>query len=330
MQNLRVHKMSEPKILKNVAFVFPGQGSQVPGMGKELAENFSCAAQVFDEANQALEFDLKKLCFEGPEEELKKTAITQPAILTVSVAAYEVIKKKGFIPAVAAGHSLGEYSALTAAKALEFADAVKLVNMRGKFMQGAVPEGKGAMAAVIGMPYEKVLELTAQDTTGIVCAANINAPGQVVISGEKAAVEEVSKVCKEQGAKRVIPLAVSAPFHSPLMEPAAERLQVEFGKIQFKDAAFPVVSNVDAGYVTEAKAISKKLIQQVTGAVLWQQSVENMISKGINTFVEIGPKKVLSGLVKKINREVKLLNVEDMASLKETVEELERVISVRD
>ena len=317
--------MNELKVLNNVAFVFPGQGSQVLGMGKELAENFECAAQIFNDANSTLGFDLKKLCFEGPEEELKKTAITQPAILTTSVAIYEVIKKKGFIPGVAAGHSLGEYSALTAAKALDFVDAVKLVNLRGKFMQSAVPEGKGAMAAVIGMPYEKVLELTAKDTTGIVCAANINSPGQVVISGEKNAVEEVSMVCKAEGAKRVIPLAVSAPFHCSLMEPAAERLQVEFGKIQFKDAAFPVVSNVDAGYVTDAKTISVKLIQQVTGAVLWQPSIENMISKGIKTFVEVGPKKVLSGLNKKINKDVKLLNVEDMASLKVTVEELSRI-----
>ena len=314
--------MSEPKVLKNVAFVFPGQGSQYVGMGKDLLENYDVAATIFNEANSALGFDLKKLCFEGPEAELKRTEITQPAILTTAVAAFEVIKQKGFLPVVAAGHSLGEYSALTAAGSLDFMDAVRVVHLRGKFMQNAVAEGEGAMMAILGLPYEKVLEITSYATSGIVSAANFNSPGQVVISGEKVAVDDVAEECKKEGAKRAIPLQVSAPFHCSLMQPAADRLQAELSKVTIKDATFPVVSNVDGEYVTDGKAIGDKLIAQVTGAVLWQQSVENMISHGINTFVEIGPKTVLSGLIKKINREVKVLNIEDVATVKNVAEEL--------
>ncbi|MFA4857889.1 MAG: ACP S-malonyltransferase [Candidatus Margulisiibacteriota bacterium] len=311
--------MLEQKTLKNVAFVFPGQGSQYVGMGKEIVQEFPIAAKIFNEANTALEFDIQKLCFEGPEEELKKTPITQPAILTVSVALFEVLKEKGFYPEVAAGHSLGEYSALTAAGTIDFMDAVHLVHLRGKFMQSATPAGEGAMAAVLGMPFEKVLEITSYATSGIVSAANFNAPDQVVISGEARAVAEVGGECKKEGAKRVVPLAVSAPFHCSLMQPAAEKLQAELAKIKFKDAAFPVVANVTGEYVSRADEIKQKLVEQVTGAVLWQQSVENMVSHGIHTFVEVGPKRVLSGLIKRISPQVKILNVEDMASLNETL-----------
>ncbi|MBU0687561.1 MAG: ACP S-malonyltransferase [Candidatus Margulisbacteria bacterium] len=314
--------MAEVKTLKKVAYVFPGQGSQYVGMGKELAENFESAAKIFDEANTALEFDLKKLCFEGPVDDLKKTEITQPAILTVSVAIFAILKKRGLLPSVAAGHSLGEYSALTAAGTIDFMDAVRLVNKRGKFMQSAVPEGHGAMVAILGLPYDKVLELASYATSGIVCAANFNSPGQVVISGEKKPVEEVASHCKEAGAKRVIPLAVSAPFHCALMQPAAERLKGEFTQVKFQDARFPVVSNVTGEYMTAAAEIKQKLVEQVVSTVLWQQSVENMISKGIDTFVELGPKKVLSGLIKKINPQVKILNIEDLASFKTTIDAL--------
>jgi [acyl-carrier-protein] S-malonyltransferase len=291
-------------------------------MGKEIAQEFPVAAKIFEEANTALEFDISKICFEGPEEELKKTSITQPAILTVSVALFEVLKEKGFLPEVAAGHSLGEYSALTAARAIDFMDAVRLVHLRGKFMQSAVPEGMGAMAAVLGMPFEKVLEITSYATSGIVSAANFNAPDQIVISGETKAVAEVGEECKKEGAKKVIPLAVSAPFHCSLMQPAAEKLQAEFAKVKFKDTAFPVVSNVNGEYVSRADEIKQKLIEQVTGAVLWQQSVENMVARGIQTFVEVGPKRVLSGLIKRISPNAKILNVEDMVSLQGTLGEI--------
>jgi [acyl-carrier-protein] S-malonyltransferase len=225
---------------------------------------------------------------------------------------------------VAAGHSLGEYAACVAAGALDFMDAVRLVHARGKFMQNAVPEGEGAMAAVLGLTYEKVLEITACATAGLVAAANINSPGQVVISGEKAAVAEVAEEAQKEGARKVIPLAVSAPFHCSLMQPAADKLQAEFSKVKFQNASFPVVANVTGEYITAAEEIRTKLIEQVTGAVLWQQSVENMITQGIKVFVEMGPKRVLSGLIKKINAGVKLLNVEDQKSLDATLEELSK------
>jgi [acyl-carrier-protein] S-malonyltransferase len=277
------------------AFVFPGQGSQAVGMGKDLAEKY------LDQANQILGFDLKKLCFEGPEEELKKTEITQPAILTVSVAAYESLKARNIpAPAAVAGHSLGEYSALVAASALSFTDAVRIVHLRGKFMQQSVPLGEGAMAAIIGAENDTIKEICQQ--TGNVWPANFNSPGQVVISGKKAAVEAAGEKIKSAGAKRVIPLAVSAPFHCPLMQPAADNLKVELDKIEIKDAQIPVVANVIADYVAKASEIRELLIKQVTSPVLWEDSVKKMLAVGISTFVEVGSGKVLSGLIKKTDR----------------------------
>lgn len=273
------------------SYVFPGQGSQTVGMGKDLAES------LLDQANEILGFDLKKLCFEGPEEELKKTEITQPAILTVSVAAFNKLSSK---PTVVAGHSLGEYSALVAAGALKFADAVKIVNLRGKFMQEAVPIGQGAMAAIIGGERAKIEEVCA----GIegVWPANFNSTGQIVISGQKEPVEKASAACKEAGAKRALPLPVSAPFHCPLMQPAADKLKLELDKIEIKDATIPVIANVTASPVTSAAEIKDLLVKQVTAPVLWEDSVKKMIADGTTQFIEVGPGKVLAGLIKKIDR----------------------------
>ena len=280
------------------AFVFPGQGSQSIGMGKDLAEKY------LDQAGEILGFDLKKICFEGPEEELKKTEITQPAILTVSVAAFEKLRHSTAppLPTAVAGHSLGEYSALVAAGAISFADAVKTVHLRGKFMQQAVPLGEGAMSAIIGGDNEKIKAICAE--VGNVWPANFNSPGQVVISGQKAAVEAAGVKIKEAGAKRVIPLAVSAPFHCPLMQPAADNLKAELEKIEIKDIQTPVVANVTADYVTKAEEIRELLYKQVTSPVLWEDSVKKMIADGVTSFIEVGSSKVLAGLIKKIDRAV--------------------------
>jgi [acyl-carrier-protein] S-malonyltransferase len=281
------------------AFVFPGQGSQAVGMGKGFAE------QHLDLANEVLGFDLKKICFEGPEEELKKTEITQPAILTISAAAFDLLKNKNVpVPAAVAGHSLGEYSALVAAAALSFRDAVKLVHLRGKFMQAAVPLGAGAMAAVLGAENKVIEEICRQ--VGGVWPANFNSPGQVVISGKKESVAAAGEKLKQAGAKKIIPLAVSAPFHCPLMQPAADKLKIELDKIEIKDAKIPVMANVTANYSSKGSEIRELLIKQVTSPVLWEESVKKMAQDGITKFIEVGPGKVLSGLIKKINGEVEV------------------------
>lgn len=284
------------------AFVFPGQGSQFVGMGKGIAE------KQLDQAGEILGFDLKKLCFEGPEEELRRTEITQPAILTVSLAAYAFMLDKGIpAPSAVAGHSLGEYSALVAASSLSFQDAVKVVNLRGKFMQEAVPVGEGSMAAVLGLTKEQVIDCCSRASSfGVVSAANLNAPGQIVISGKKEAVVKASALCKEAGAKRVITLSVSAPFHCALMQPAADRLRAELDKIEFRDAKVPVVTNITADYVTEGTKLKKLLIDQVTGSVRWEESVNKMIGDGIRRFIEVGPGRVLSGLISKIDKDTEV------------------------
>lgn len=303
--------------MAKIAFVFPGQGSQYVGMGKDLVAKFSYTKKFFDEANQSLGFDLMKLCFEGPDEELKKTENTQPAILTVSAMCLEALRSFGKINVeAAAGHSLGEYTALYAAGSLSFRDAVKLVNSRGKFMQTAVPFGEGTMAAVLGLDHSVVKEICVRASSkGTVEAANINSPGQIVISGKAAGVAEASRLCKEAGAKRVIELQVSAPFHSSLMKPAADKLAVELDKINIKDASVPIVSNVTADYVTAAGSIKELLIRQMTSPVLWEDSVNKMTSDGFDTYIEIGPGKVLAGLIKKINPKAKIYNVGDAATL---------------
>ena len=276
----------------NTAYVFPGQGSQAVGMGKDLAE------ALLEKANQILGFDLKKICFEGPEDELKKTAIQQPAIFTVSIAAFRNLPTPSSQLLAFAGHSLGEYSALCAAGAISFEDGVKLVNLRGKFMQEAVPAGEGAMAALLGGDRKVIQDICAE--IGGVWPANFNSPGQVVISGKKASVEAAGEKLKQAGVKKVIPLAVSAPFHCPLMQPAADKLALELDKININDITIPVISNVTAEKVYKGIEIKKLLVKQVTSPVLWEDSIKNMSADGVTNFIEVGPGKVLTGLIKKI------------------------------
>lgn len=299
-----------------LAFIFPGQGSQYAGMGKELAEAFPSAQAVFEEADRALGFPLSRLCFEGPEEELKLTANTQPAILTCSVAAGRVLEEKGVRPDYVAGHSLGEYSALVAAGCLSLADAVATVRRRGEFMQQAVPASQGAMAAILGLTSAQVEELCQQAAQGeVVSPANLNSPGQVVISGHAAAVERAMEAAKAAGAKRALRLPVSAPFHCALMEPAVAPLAGVLEKIRFSDLRIPLVSNVDADLVRTAGEARSALLRQVPAPVRWEESMRKLLALGCDVFVEVGPGKVLSGLLRQIDRSVTTLNVEDLSSL---------------
>ena len=309
------------------AFVFPGQGSQKVGMLQDLYNEYAIVRQRFAEADEALGYSISKLCFEGPDTELVKTANTQPAILTASIACYEVLKEKGFTPDIVGGHSLGEYSALVAAGVLKFADAVYLVHKRGEFMQEAVPIGKGAMAAILALPREQVVEICQQvnDEVGSVQAVNFNCPGQIVIAGETAAVEKAAELMKAAGTKRAVMLPVSAPFHSRLMEPAADKLKVELDKVTLSDAQIPVVANVNGQILTDASAIKESLVKQAASPVLWEDCVATMVNFGAQAFVEVGPGKVLTGFTKKINKEMQLANVEDVASLAKTLEFLEGV-----
>lgn len=310
----------------NIAFLFPGQGSQAIGMGKELTEKYPVARQTFDEADDALGYKLSQLCFEGPEDRLRLTEITQPAILTASVAAYRVLNEKGIKPNFVAGHSLGEYSAHVAAGTLSFADAVRTVRNRGKYMQEAVPVGVGAMAAVLGMDTEKVAELCSDAAQGEVCEpANINSPGQIVISGHAKAIDRAIKLAIERGAKKAVSLPVSAPFHCSLMKPAQDRLAADLHALQFHNPNVPVVCNVDAESVSDAERSRDALIRQVTGSVKWEQSVRLLIEQGVQTFVEVGPGKVLWGLMRQIDRSKTCLSVGDEASLQKTLEHLAAV-----
>lgn len=301
-----------------IAYIFPGQGSQYPGMGKDLAEKFPAANQVFEDADEALGFSLRELCFNGPAEQLQLTENTQPAILAASVAALRALETEGFPAAdFVAGHSLGEYSALVAAGSLSLADAVRTVRARGRYMQEAVPLGAGAMAAILGAELTVVEETCNEAAQGEVCsAANINSPAQVVIAGNVAAVDRAMVLLKERGAKRAIKLNVSAPFHCALMKPAQERLEVDLEKMPFADPHAPVVTNVDATPVRAGDKVRESLVRQVSQTVRWLESVEFLISQGVQTFVEIGPGKVLSGLVRQIDRNVQCVNVEDEASLR--------------
>ena len=293
------------------------------GMGKDLAEKFPAAKQTFEEADDALGLAISRICFEGPEEQLRLTENTQPAILTASVAAWRVLDEQGIKPALAAGHSLGEYSAHVAAGTISFADAVRAVCNRGHYMQEAVPVGTGSMAAILGMSPEKVAQVCADAAQGEVCeAANINSPEQIVISGHAAAVERAVKLADERGAKRAKILPVSAPFHCSLMKPAQDRLAVDLQALSFSAPAFPVVCNADAAPVESGDAARDALIRQVTGSVRWVESMRWLIAQGVQTLVEIGPGKVLCGLMRQIDRSKKCANLEDEGSLNKSLEVL--------
>ena len=307
-----------------IAFIFPGQASQYPGMGKELYDEFKVARLVFEETDQILGFPLSQLCFNGPEEELRLTENTQPALLTVSIAAFRVLSSKGVLPHFVAGHSLGEYSALVAAESLSLSDAVTTVRNRGKYMQEAVPRGQGAMAAILGLDQDRVQDLCEEVARDEVLAtANLNSPVQIVIAGTEAAVLRGMELARARGAKKTILLPVSAPFHCPLMRPAQERLRNDLAQIQFRDLQFPLINNADAAEVSSGDDIMDSLIRQVSSPVRWTESVRLMITKGVGLFVEVGPGRVLSGLVRQIDKRVKTSNVEDVKSLNETLELVE-------
>ena len=301
----------------NTAFVFPGQGSQYAGMGKDIAEAFPTARRVFDEIDEALGFSISKLCFEGPDDQLKLTHNTQPAILAVSSAIHAVLEERGAIRRdLVAGHSLGEYSAIVSVGGLTAPEAAKIVHMRGKFMQEAVPVGTGGMAALIGPSVDDARAICEEASQGeIVSVANINAPGQIVIAGTKAGIDRAIEVAKKRGVRRALPLPVSAPFHCELMKPAEEKLRSILEQAAFKDLWMSLISNVDASPIRTAHAVRNALIRQVASPVRWVESVQRMISMGVRHFVEVGPGNVLTGLIKRIDSSVELMNVNDVPSL---------------
>lgn len=306
-----------------IAFLFPGQASQYPGMGKELAEKYPAARGVFDEADKALGFSISQMCFAGSEDDLKQTANTQPAILTCSVAVHRVLADKGVQPDFVAGHSLGEYSALVAAGALKFSDAVRLVRKRGQYMQEAVPAGQGAMAAIMGLSPAVVTDVCKRAADSEVCSpANLNSPEQTVISGHAGAVKRAVEIASQLGAKRAVMLAVSAPFHCALMMPAQERLEKDLRQAQFGPLQVPLVTNVDADTENSGEEARDALIRQVTMPVRWEESIRVLIDEGVNTFVEVGPGRVLVGLLRQIERSVTALNVEDEKSLTTTIDKI--------
>lgn len=309
-----------------IAFIFPGQGSQQVGMGQDVSKQYAAAKAIFDHADEKLGYSLSTLCFDGPEEELRLTIHTQPALLTTSIALYSAMKEElDRLPDFVAGHSLGEYSALVVAEAIAFQDAVSVVRERGRLMEEAVPAGMGTMSAVLGMDREKLADIcqTISREEARVELANLNCPGQIVISGHKEAVEEASKEAKANGARRVVPLSVSGPFHSSLMDPAAKQLAQTLQEIPFQKAKVPVVANISAGIVQEPDQIRQALVDQVVSPVLWEDTIRFLLNQGVDQFVEIGPGKVLTGLVKKVNRKVKTWNVDDVDSLKQVVEALQ-------
>jgi [acyl-carrier-protein] S-malonyltransferase len=315
----------EEMTTRKIAFLFPGQGSQIVGMGRSFAEHFPVAAATFAEADEALGFPLSRIFFDGPEEELRLTENTQPAILAVSVAAWRVLAEHGVTPALAAGHSLGEWSAHVAAGTLSFADALQAVKARGRAMQSAVPAGEGAMAAVLSLAADAVAEACAEAAleTGLpVSAANFNTPDQTVISGAKAAVEKAAELVKARGARKVVMLAVSAPFHCALMQPAQEEVAHVLSGIPLAEPSIPVAANISGALVTTADEARKALIEQVTGTVRWAGCVQALLAAGAEVFVEVGPGKVLTGLLRQIDRSLKCVHVEDAPSLEKALAEL--------
>jgi [acyl-carrier-protein] S-malonyltransferase len=302
--------------MKKAAFVFPGQGSQYVGMGKDFFDRSAAARQVFEEANDVLGYDIAKLCFQGPEEDLKLTANTQPAILAAAVAALRVMQaEREIIPVAAAGHSLGEYGALVAAGGLRFTDAVRLVHLRGKFMQEAVPVGMGAMAAIIGMSAAEVESLCREAARGeVLSPANFNSPGQIAIAGHATAVQRALETLSKQAGKKGVLLPVSAPFHSPLMKPAGERLKAELDKAEVGDLHFPVLSNAEADFYPGRERVRELLVKQVDHPVRWEECMQKLLATGADLVLEVGPGKVLTGLMRRISKDAKMANVEDGAS----------------
>ena len=306
-----------------IAFLFPGQASQYPGMGKELAEKYSAARAVFEEADNALGFSISQMCFSGTEDDLKQTANTQPAILTCSVAVHRVLAEKGMHPDFVAGHSLGEYSALVAAGALQFADAVRLVRKRGQYMQEAVPAGQGAMAAIMGLSPAVVTDVCKRAADGEVCSpANLNSPEQTVISGHAAGVKRAVEAASQLGAKRAVVLPVSAPFHCALMMPAQERLEKDLRQAQFASLHVPLVTNVDADTISTGDEARESLIRQVSMPVRWEESIRLLVEEGVNTCVEVGPGRGLVGLLRQLARSGSALNVDDEKSLNTTIDKI--------
>jgi [acyl-carrier-protein] S-malonyltransferase len=299
------------------AFVFPGQGSQKTGMGSDLVKNFKAARLTFEEASESVSLKLLDLCTQGPIEELNRTEVTQPALLTAGMAAYRVLVSESDIrPDYLAGHSLGEFTAVTAADGFNLSDAVSLVRKRGQYMQEAVPEGEGAMAAILGLELEELQEIC-NVVEGVVVPANLNCPGQIVVSGERVAVEEVVELSRGQGAKRAVLLPVSVPSHSPLMEPASQKLKEALDEIAVRDLKVPLVNNVDAGIVRSADEIRDGLVRQLTSPLRWEQGVREMISQGVELFIEVGPGRVLGSLIRRIDRSIQVLNIEDRESLEQ-------------
>ncbi|WP_394232562.1 ACP S-malonyltransferase [Niallia oryzisoli] len=307
-----------------IAFIFPGQGSQTVGMGQSLAESYQPSNEFFLNADKKLEYPLSKLIFEGPQSDLTLTSNAQPALLTTSIAILEYFKQSGITPDYVAGHSLGEYTALVAAGAFSFEEGVYAVHKRGEFMEIAVPNGEGTMAAVLGLDRDKLEAVTNEITESghLVQLANINCPGQIVISGTRKGVELAGIKAKEAGAKRVLPLEVSGPFHSELMKPAAEKLKAVLDEMDISDARVPVIANVSATEMTAASEIKEKLIEQLYSPVQWEKSVQKMLDLGVTTFIEIGPGKVLSGLVKKVSRSASTYAVSDEKTCQEVMDAL--------
>lgn len=302
-----------------IAFVFPGQGSQHVGMGQDLCDHFAEARAVYDEASAALQYDVRELSFRGPKDELNRTFRTQPCLLTASMAAYRVLRSTNILPQCVAGHSLGEYSAVVAAGVIPLNEAVVLTEKRGTFMQEAVPEGKGLMAAIIGLARDRVDAICVSVASGYVSPANYNCPGQIVIAGEKQAVETAMEMAKEAGARKVMALAVSAPSHCTLMAEASNKLAAALEPMRFDEPAVPVVNNADALFLTSGDRIKISLIKQLNSPLLWEDSIGNMVKNGVDTFIEIGPGRVLSGLIKRIDGTVRIMNIEDSESLNRTL-----------